>query len=74
MVSLIPYTHHAAVIPAALTSCVNPEIRALHDEVKARGIVVPNGMGFDPGIYHLYAVNAIGEVHDNGSKVRAHAI
>ena len=82
VVSLIPYTHHAAVIRAALTtgthvvttSYVNPEMRALQDEVKAKGIVVLNEVGLDPGIDHLYAVKTIGEVHDKGGKVWTHVI
>ena len=79
VVSLIPYTHHAAVIRAALTtgthvvttSYVNPEMQSLDADVKAKGLVVLNEVGMDPGIDHLYAVKTIGEVHDKGGKVLA---
>lgn len=79
VVSLIPYIHHAAVIRAAITtgthvvttSYVNPEMKALDTEVKAKGIIVLNEVGLDPGIDHLYAVKTIGEVHDKGGKVWA---
>jgi len=78
VVSLIPYTHHAAVIRAALTtgthvvttSYVNPEMQSLDADVKAKGLVVLNEVGMDPGIDHLYAVKTIGEVHDKGGKIK----
>ncbi len=77
MVSLIPYTYHAAVIKAAVkgrthvvtTSYVSPAMRELDDEAKRAGIVVMNEIGLDPGIDHLYAVKTIDEVHEKGGKV-----
>lgn len=78
VISLIPYTFHAAVISAAIkgkthvvtTSYVSPAMRALDTAVKEAGIVVLNEIGLDPGIDHLYAVKTIGEVHAKGGKVR----
>jgi saccharopine dehydrogenase-like NADP-dependent oxidoreductase len=78
VISLIPYTHHAAVIKAAIkgnthvvtTSYVSPAMRELDEEAKAAGIVVLNEIGLDPGIDHLYAVKTISEVHEKGGKVR----
>ncbi|KAF8575259.1 spermine synthase [Ramaria rubella] len=78
VVSLIPYTHHPAVIRAAIkghthvvtTSYVSPAMRALHEEARAAGVVVMNEIGLDPGIDHLYAVKTIAEVHDKGGKVK----
>lgn len=77
VVSLIPYTYHAAVIRAAIkgrthvvtTSYVSPAMRELDDEAKKAGIVVMNEIGLDPGIDHLYAVKTIDEVHERGGKV-----
>ena len=77
VVSLIPYTYHAAVIKAAIkgkthvvtTSYVSPAMRELDAEAKAAGIVVMNEIGLDPGIDHLYAVKIIDEVHEKGGKV-----
>ena len=77
VISLIPYTLHAAVIKAAIkgrthvvtTSYVNDAMRALDKEAKDAGIVVLNEIGLDPGIDHLYAIKTIGEVHDKGGKV-----
>lgn len=77
VISLIPYTYHAAVIKAAVkghtnvvtTSYISPAMRELEEEVKKAGIVVLNEIGLDPGIDHLYAVKTIGEVHAKGGKV-----
>lgn len=77
VISLIPYTYHAAVIKAAIkgkthvvtTSYVSPAMRALDEEAKKAGIVVLNEVGLDPGIDHLYAVKTITEVHNKGGKV-----
>ncbi|KAI0070070.1 saccharopine dehydrogenase [Panus rudis PR-1116 ss-1] len=78
VISLIPYTHHAAVIKAAIkgkthvvtTSYVSPAMRELDEEAKKAGIVVMNEIGLDPGIDHLYAVKTIDEVHAKGGKVK----
>ena len=78
VISLIPYTHHAAVIKAAIkgrthvvtTSYVSPAMRELDEEAKKAGIVVMNEIGLDPGIDHLYAVKTIGEVHEQGGKIK----
>ena len=80
VISLIPYTFHAAVIKAAIkgktnvvtTSYVSPAMRELDAEAKAAGIIVMNEIGLDPGIDHLYAVKTIGEVHAKGGKVCIH--
>ena len=82
VISLIPYTYHAAVIKAAIkgktnvvtTSYVSPAMRELDAEAKAAGIIVMNEIGLDPGIDHLYAVKTIDEVHAKGGKVRIHVI
>ncbi|THV02826.1 hypothetical protein K435DRAFT_852469 [Dendrothele bispora CBS 962.96] len=78
VISLIPYTYHAAVIKAAIkgktdvvtTSHTSPAMRELDEEAKAAGIIVLNEIGLDPGIDHLYAVKTIDEVHAKGGKVK----
>jgi len=77
VISLIPYTHHADVIKAAIkgkthvvtTSYVSPSMLELDEEAKKAGIVVMNEIGLDPGIDHLYAIKTIDEVHSKGGKV-----
>jgi saccharopine dehydrogenase-like NADP-dependent oxidoreductase len=76
VISLVPYTHHAAVIKSAIkgrtnvvtTSYVSAEMRALDDAVKEAGITVLNEVGVDPGVDHLYAIKTINEVHEKGGK------
>ncbi|KAH9474985.1 Saccharopine dehydrogenase [NADP(+), L-glutamate-forming] [Psilocybe cubensis] len=78
VISLIPYTYHAAVIEAAIkgkthvvtTSYISPAMRALDQAAKDAGIVVLNEIGLDPGIDHLYAVKTIDEVHAEGGKIK----
>ncbi|GAA95623.1 uncharacterized protein L969DRAFT_22176 [Mixia osmundae IAM 14324] len=77
VISLIPYTFHAAVIKAAIkakknvvtTSYVSDAMKELEADAKKAGIVVMNEIGLDPGIDHLYAVKTIDEVHRAGGKI-----
>ena len=77
VISLIPYTHHAKVIDAAVkskkhvvtTSYVSPAMSAFDEAAKKAGITVFNEVGVDPGIDHLYAIKMIEEVHSQGGKV-----
>jgi len=79
VISLIPYTYHAAVIKAACkhkvdvvtTSYVSDAIRELASEIEAAGITVMNEIGLDPGLDHLYAVKAIDEIHKQGGQVKS---
>lgn len=77
VISLVPYTFHAAVIKSAIrnkkhvvtTSYVSPAMMELDAEAKAAGITVMNEIGLDPGIDHLYAIKTINEVHRAGGKI-----
>ncbi|CAK7229583.1 saccharopine dehydrogenase (NADP+, L-glutamate-forming) [Sporothrix curviconia] len=77
VISLIPYTFHAAVIKSAIrqkkhvvtTSYVSPAMMELDQQCKDAGITVMNEIGLDPGIDHLYAVKTIDEVHKEGGKI-----
>ncbi|PWN87413.1 hypothetical protein FA10DRAFT_269364 [Acaromyces ingoldii] len=79
VISLIPYTYHAAVIKAACehkvdvvtTSYVSDAIRELAPQIEKAGITVMNEIGLDPGLDHLYAVKAIDEVHEQGGKIKS---
>jgi saccharopine dehydrogenase (NADP+, L-glutamate forming) len=78
-VSLVPYIHHVAVVKAAIkhkknvvtTSYVSPAMQELHEEAKAAGITVMNEIGLDPGVDHLYALDLINRVHEEGGKIRS---
>ncbi|KXS13659.1 Saccharopine dehydrogenase [Gonapodya prolifera JEL478] len=77
VISLIPYTHHATVIKAAIkhkkhvvtTSYVSPAMEELHEQAVAAGITVFNEIGVDPGVDHLYALKTIDDVHSAGGKI-----
>ncbi|KAJ3207371.1 hypothetical protein HDU67_007513, partial [Dinochytrium kinnereticum] len=77
VISLIPYTHHARVIKAALkhkkhvvtTSYISPAMMEFDESAKQAGVTVMNEIGVDPGIDHLYAVKTINEVHAIGGKI-----
>jgi hypothetical protein len=56
------------------TSYVSPAMRALDEEAKKAGVIVYNEIGLDPGIDHLWAVKAIGDVRAKGGKVRGFAL
>lgn len=45
-----------------------PEIRALHEEAKKKGILILNELGLDPGIDHLATIKVRDEVHAKGGK------
>ncbi|KAF7318929.1 Saccharopine dehydrogenase [Mycena chlorophos] len=78
VISLIPYSHHATVVKAAIkgktnvvtTSYVSPALRELDAAAREAGIVVLNEVGVDPGIDHLYAIKVIEEVHAKGGKIK----
>lgn len=77
VVSLVPYTHHATVMEAALaehcsvvtTSYVNPQMKALDAQFKEKGLVCFNEIGVDPGVDHLWAIKTIDEVQKKGGKI-----
>ena len=77
VISLIPYTLHAAVVkvaiahrkPVVTTSYISPALWELDAEAKAANVTVLNEIGLDPGIDHLYAVKTIDEVHRAGGRI-----
>lgn len=78
VISLIPYTFHVLVVKAAIknkkhvvtTSYINPQLKALEQQIVDAGITVMNEIGLDPGIDHLYAVKTFDEVHRAGGKIK----
>ncbi|MAC78014.1 MAG: saccharopine dehydrogenase [Rhodobacteraceae bacterium] len=63
VVSMLPGDWHVPLAKAAIAAGANfvsssyiaPEMRALDDEAKAKGLVLVNEVGLDPGIDHLMA-------------------
>src|SRR5688572_28628262 len=50
-------------------SYVSPEMKALHDDVVAGGLIFLNECGLDPGIDHMSAMKIIDHLHDVGGKI-----
>jgi len=50
-------------------SYVSPEMKALHDDVVAGGLIFLNECGLDPGIDHMSAMKIMDEVQDAGGKI-----
>ncbi len=77
VVSLVPWQHHPQVARACLdagrhmvtSSYVSDEMRALDAEAKAKGIILFNELGVDPGIDHMTAMNVIHRVQAEGGKI-----
>ncbi len=77
VVSLIPPRYHVQVAEVCLdlkknlvtTSYVSDEMRALHDDAVASGLVFLNEVGLDPGIDHMSAMRIINDVEERGGTV-----
>jgi saccharopine dehydrogenase-like NADP-dependent oxidoreductase len=77
VVSLVPYTFHPLVAELAIeqgkhvvtASYVSPAMKELDGRARARGVVLLNELGLDPGIDHMEAMRIIHEVHDAGGRV-----
>jgi saccharopine dehydrogenase-like NADP-dependent oxidoreductase len=50
-------------------SYVSPEMKALHDDVAASGLIFLNECGLDPGIDHMSAMKIIDHIHAAGGKI-----
>ena len=79
VVSMVPYTFHPVVAGLAIdrgrhvvtASYVSPAMRALDAAARARGVILLNELGLDPGIDHMEAMRVIHEVHGAGGRVEA---
>ncbi len=76
-VSLLPWQFHPQVARACLdegkhmvtTSYVKDEMAALDAEAKAKGIILLNELGVDPGIDHMTAMKVIHRVQAEGGEI-----
>jgi saccharopine dehydrogenase (NADP+, L-glutamate forming) len=77
IVSLLPWIHHLKVAKLcvkhkkhmATTSYVSDDMKKLHTEAEAAGLLFLNEIGVDPGIDHMSAMKIIDEVYAAGGKV-----
>ncbi|MCH2021754.1 MAG: saccharopine dehydrogenase NADP-binding domain-containing protein [Saprospiraceae bacterium] len=55
----------------ATASYVSPELKKMHDAVKAKGLIFLNEIGLDPGIDHMSAMQMINSIRAKGGKINA---
>jgi saccharopine dehydrogenase-like NADP-dependent oxidoreductase len=77
VISMLPARFHIEVAKDCVTynkhmvtaSYVSDEMKALDEQVKAKGLVFMNEIGLDPGIDHMSAMQIIDKIHDEGAKM-----
>ncbi|MBA4057136.1 MAG: saccharopine dehydrogenase [Marivirga sp.] len=77
VISLMPAHFHSRVARHCLelkkhllnASYVSDEMKALHDEAKAKGLLFLNECGLDPGIDHMSAMQVIDRIKNRGGKL-----
>ncbi|MFZ9027695.1 MAG: saccharopine dehydrogenase family protein [Crocinitomicaceae bacterium] len=77
VISMLPARFHPEVARDCIDmktdlitpSYISPEMKALHEEAKAAGIVIMNEIGVDPGIDHMSAMKIIDHIKGKGGKL-----
>lgn len=77
VISLLPAKFHPIVAQECLkqskhlftTSYVSPEMKAMDNEAKSKGLLFLNECGVDPGIDHMSAMKVIHEIREKGGKL-----
>ena len=77
IVSMLPARFHIEVAKDCLAfgksmvtaSYVSPEMEALDNDVKSKGLVFMNEIGVDPGIDHMSAMKVIDDIRRKGGKI-----
>ncbi|MEP4787090.1 MAG: saccharopine dehydrogenase C-terminal domain-containing protein, partial [Gilvibacter sp.] len=50
-------------------SYVSPEMQALNEKAKAKGLIIMNEIGVDPGIDHMSAMQVIDRIREKGGEI-----
>jgi saccharopine dehydrogenase-like NADP-dependent oxidoreductase len=77
VISMLPASMHLEVAKDCIeygksmvtASYVSPELNALDEQVKAKGLVFMNEIGLDPGIDHMSAMQIIDRIKADGGKM-----
>jgi saccharopine dehydrogenase-like NADP-dependent oxidoreductase len=77
VISLVPWIHHMKVAHLCVelgknmvtTSYVKPEMQALDETVREKGLIFLNEIGVDPGIDHMAAMSVIDRVKAAGGRI-----
>lgn len=78
VISLAPPAFHTVVAQDCLetgshllmASYLSPDIEAMHDEARKRGLLFLAELGLDPGLDHLSAQQAIDDLKTNGAVIK----
>jgi saccharopine dehydrogenase-like NADP-dependent oxidoreductase len=82
VISMLPYTMHVQIAQIALekdahfvcSSYLSPEMLALDEIAKAKGLVIAGEMGLDPGIDHMLAHRLVEEYRKDFLHKRDHTL
>jgi len=77
VISMLPARFHMQVALDAVkygkhmvtASYISNELKALDDQIKAKGLVFMNEIGLDPGIDHMSAMNIIDKIKADGGEM-----
>ncbi|GAA3634093.1 saccharopine dehydrogenase family protein [Flavivirga jejuensis] len=77
VISMLPARFHIEVAKDCVlfgkhmvtASYVSPEMQALDADAKAKGLILMNEIGVDPGIDHMSAMQVLDRIRNNGGKV-----
>lgn len=77
VISMLPARFHHIVAEACVEHAVNmvtasyvsPEVKALDEKAKAKGIILLNEIGVDPGIDHMSAMQVIDRIKEQGGQI-----
>jgi saccharopine dehydrogenase (NAD+, L-glutamate forming) len=77
VISMLPARFHPQIAESCLKfakdlitpSYISPEMRAMNEEAKSKGLLFLNEMGLDPGIDHMSAMKLINYVKGRGAKI-----
>lgn len=77
VVSMLPANLHIEIAKDCIlyeknmvtASYVSPEMQALNDEAKAKGLLFLNEIGVDPGVDHMSAMQVLDRIRDEGGNV-----
>lgn len=77
VVSMLPARFHGIVANDCVlhnkhmvtASYVSPEMKALDDKAKSKGIILMNEIGVDPGIDHMSAMQVLDKIRNKGGNI-----
>jgi len=79
VISMLPASMHVVIAKACLVynknlitpSYISPEMKALNEEVKNKGLLFLNELGLDPGIDHMSAMQLIHKLQAKNIKIES---